>query len=109
MLRSDSEHFFGDDVGGHDIEGAEKEPIVPHVSLSDIVCQDVLFIWVLLEVLLESPVADKLLLELKYFLLGYRFVAQVADDALDTGFRLRDLRPDHGQTSDHVVSSESLS
>ena len=69
LLGGDSNHLFWNDIRGHDVEGAEEILVVSHVGFPDVIGQDLLLLWVLLKVFLQSFVANELLLELKHFLL----------------------------------------
>lgn len=54
------------------------------MSLTDVVVQDLLFLWVLLEIFFEGTIADELLLEFENFLLLHSPVGQMVEHALDS-------------------------
>ena len=84
LLWCHCDHLLWNDIGGHDVERAEQIPIIPHISLLDVVCEDFLFLWVLLEILFEGAIAHELFLEFKHLLLGHRFVSEIVDNIFDS-------------------------
>ena len=109
LLRCDRDHLFWNEEAWHHIKRSKQKFVVPHVRLPDIVRQNLLLLWILLEVLFESSVTNQLLLELEYLLLAHSLVAQCSNDILDPALGFGNFWPDHRQTLDHVVSAEAFS
>jgi len=72
LLSSDCKECFRNDIAWEYIKVLEQVFVVLGVGFDDVVHQDVFFLGVVLEVLFETLVRYKLLLELENFLLLHR-------------------------------------